>query len=319
MPRIAECFYIVLFMSAAGSIPAVLSLFAGRVLRLPLPRWFCVCATAAWFIPVIWPGLRLISPDGETWRDGFYTASSVWVCGTAAFLLYDMGKRLLAGRALRDYRRCEDDRVLTIYERCAVLTGLKACPPVYFAASGEAACVYGILRPRVLLRRDICGQLEDGELTAVLCHELCHIRRGHLLLIRVCAAACILHWFNPFVWIMRRELELCCEEDCDRAALSCLRRTAAAADYARTMLHLLEISVSGGEGPPDALGADGFLTIKRRIGRVMERPSEVRRAAAAVLLCAILSASVVRSLHMSRGYFYPYPAYRGETEYREEI
>ena len=48
--------------------------------------------------------------------------------------------------------------------------------------------------------REITAQLSDAELTAVLSHEMTHVRRKHILLERIWAYICILNWFNPLVW-----------------------------------------------------------------------------------------------------------------------
>lgn len=62
----------------------------------------------------------------------------------------------------------------------------------------------GLLHPAVILNKAVCKQLTDRELTAVLCHEMTHVRRKHMMLASVFDYICIIHWFNPFVWIMRQ-------------------------------------------------------------------------------------------------------------------
>ena len=55
---------------------------------------------------------------------------------------------------------------------------------------------------------------------AVLAHETKHHQRRDPLWRAVGAAACTLHWFNPFVWWMARRLAEQCEFACDEALLA---------------------------------------------------------------------------------------------------
>jgi D-alanyl-D-alanine endopeptidase (penicillin-binding protein 7) len=55
---------------------------------------------------------------------------------------------------------------------------------------------------------------------AVLAHETKHHQRRDPLWRAIAAAACALHWFNPFVWWMARRLAEQCEFACDEALLA---------------------------------------------------------------------------------------------------
>lgn len=46
----------------------------------------------------------------------------------------------------------------------------------------------------------------DGELKEVLAHELTHARQLHSLDVVAAELACIVCWFNPFVWLLKREV-----------------------------------------------------------------------------------------------------------------
>lgn len=53
----------------------------------------------------------------------------------------------------------------------------------------------------------ICPQIHDSEeLNEILTHELTHVRQWHSADMLLSELACIFCWFNPFVWLMRREI-----------------------------------------------------------------------------------------------------------------
>lgn len=94
------------------------------------------------------------------------------------------------------------------------------------------------LRHPVIVLPASCDAWSDQRRTAVLLHELAHVRRrdivGHTLG-RVTSA---LYWFHPLAWTAARRLRVESERACDDLALACGTR---ASDYAE---HLLDIVTS---------------------------------------------------------------------------
>lgn len=315
MQIIGNLFNIVLFVTAAGGALTLLSLLIGCALRCALPLWFCICGMLAYILPLRAPGLRLVPPTEQLWLEGYSIACLVWAGGVAALLVAGLIRTALARRAIRAYRSCGDARINGIALRCARLAGLRRPPDLYFGTLADPACVAGALRPAVILNEGVSMQLTDAELTAVLSHEMMHIRRRHLLLGRAFDCACALHWFNPLVWIARRRFALHCETDCDQHTLTRLRGQLSAAAYAGAMLRLLELSAPRSGKPAHGMRALGFLAAKRRIRLILHRPARAGRIAAAIALTLALAASILLSMGMSRGHFYPYPAYDAPPEH----
>lgn len=63
-------------------------------------------------------------------------------------------------------------------------------------------------------------KLEGEALEVVLSHERCHIEHRHYMDMLVMELFCIVFWFNPFVWLVRRELRALHEFEVDRCLLS---------------------------------------------------------------------------------------------------
>ena len=55
---------------------------------------------------------------------------------------------------------------------------------------------------------------------AVIAHESEHIRQMHSIDLLVCEVFTLLHWFNPFMWLLRRDLKLIHEFQADQAVLN---------------------------------------------------------------------------------------------------
>ncbi len=94
-----------------------------------------------------------------------------------------------------------------------------------------APLTFGVVRPSVVLP----PELEGPELGYVLAHEGAHVRRRDNLWHYAMAAALVLHWFNPAVWLMAGLLGRDVEIACDRAVLRALGSDRRAA-YARTLV-----------------------------------------------------------------------------------
>jgi len=312
---IGEAFYIVLFLSMVGGAFSLLALAANRAFRFSLPLWFGVCTMAAYLVPVLAPGLHLITPEEQLWLPGYRIACVIWACGAGLLLVYDIIRAVLARRALRGYRVCGDERIKAV---CAALAGRKRTPRVYFGTLDEPACAAGVLHPVIILNEGIIKQLDDTALAAVIGHELTHIRRGHIILGRVFDVVCILHWFSPLAWIAKRDFEVQCEVDCDRGALALLGGALTSAEYAGAMLRLLELAARRADGRGPGPGALGFLLAKRRIERIMSRPARAWRLMTGAVMAVMLAGLVLLSVTLSRGYFYPYPAHATGIEYSAE-
>lgn len=76
---------------------------------------------------------------------------------------------------------------------------------------GERAFTLGVLRPIIFYPCDVSK--EEQEL--ILRHELTHIQRKDVFWSMMMYGVTIVHWYNPLVWWMRKELEAICEMSCD--------------------------------------------------------------------------------------------------------
>jgi hypothetical protein len=72
---------------------------------------------------------------------------------------------------------------------------------------GQSPMTWGHFRPVVLLPQDASTWPEE-RLLAVTIHELAHIERGDWVASLFAQIACVVCWFNPFVWVIAKRMEL---------------------------------------------------------------------------------------------------------------
>jgi beta-lactamase regulating signal transducer with metallopeptidase domain len=127
--------------------------------------------------------------------------------------------------------------------------------PVRIVASDLPTGVFGILRPVVLLPRPLLQSLTPAQLSTVLAHELCHIRRHDNLTAAIHQCVQALFWFYPPVWRigahLLREREAACDEDVVAAGHE-------RSIYAESILHACRLDVMA-RLPAVAASAGGDL------------------------------------------------------------
>lgn len=164
--------------------------------------------------------------------------------------------------------------------------GLKTPPPVYVNPAVSTPMLLGVFRPFVLLPDDF---MEDSY--SVFLHELTHRKRmDNLCQWAVQIAVCV-HWFNPLVYLLRRELARYAELSCDEAVLHRLDRER----HRRYGDMLLAASVKnvfhfGNEILSMPLSGEAKL-LKERLGAIMEYKKTGKRQACGSVVLGILAAA----------------------------
>jgi beta-lactamase regulating signal transducer with metallopeptidase domain len=180
----------------------------------------------------------------------------------------------------------------------------------------ERPCVFGFLRPRVLIPPAVAHKLSAQELEQVVLHEMEHLRRGDDWSNLLQKLALALFPLNPvLLWVERRvcaERELACD---DRV----LRSSGARKAYAICLTHLAEYSMVR-RSLSLVLGAwERQSELVRRVHRLLRGPGESIGGRNAVLLtggviCAVLaSAAALAGSPQLISFTVPQPAF-GQAE-----
>ncbi|MDE6016611.1 MAG: M56 family metallopeptidase [Acetatifactor sp.] len=157
----------------------------------------------------------------------------------------------------------------------------------------------GIFRPYVVMPESVWRDWDQERRGLVLCHELIHLRSGHVFWLTVFWLLKIYWWINPLIHLcaarFQEDMELVCDERC--VAYS----KVSAAGYGRTMLAVLDIVRGDVElrGLPAFVRSDDFGNLKRRMknvaqsGRAEDLLQRHRRQSLCFAAAAVLTAAAI--------------------------
>lgn len=209
----------------------------------------------------------------------------LWL-GTALVLLvrkitsyHSFTRFIKAGRV-----RVADPDILEAYRLACEDTGTHRPLSLYHNKLAVSPMLTGVVRPAIVLP-DL--SLDADEMRLVLRHELIHYRRGDILYKWLVQLAVCLHWFNPLVYLMSREVSKNCELSCDELVMRDLDANDKR-QYGNTLLATLHSGGSYGDTVASVtLGEDAKL-LKERLEAIIRHVRRPRAVAACSVVLATL-------------------------------
>lgn len=216
----------------------------------------------------------------------------IWLLGvffTAALRLAD-GRRIAASLEKCCRAPEEQGRAAKVFERAVKERGipegrvaLVICPGV------ESPLLIGLLRPRVVLPRE---DYPEAQLEMIFRHELGHFRSRDLWYKAAALGVACLHWFNPLVWMLARDLDRCGELWCDR------RATGGMTEGQRRQYGRMLLDVAQGAGGVSLQNAAPLAMNKKELRRRLSllrqgsKTTLLERAAAAAMALVVTAVGV---------------------------
>lgn len=165
---------------------------------------------------------------------------------------------------------------LGLYRSCAVGTPM----------------LLGLWKPILVLPDRIYS---EQMLRNILSHELTHYRRRDLIFKWLAVAVTAIHWFNPIVHIVRRELDRACEMSCDEKLLRSMDKTDKQS-YGETLL-----SLAADSALPRRLVATTFATEKRNLRERLEQIMTYKHIGPATLALMLAAALLLAGCAAATG------------------
>ena len=195
----------------------------------------------------------------------------LWVF--AALLLYAtarLGWMLYCTLSIRRraYERKVPEPLLKVAERCLRAFELRVVP---ILCSDEVAVpsTVGFRGPVLLLPENFfANEVTEDDLFSVLSHEFAHVRRHDFVLNLLYEIVHVAVCFHPFTAFIRSRIAHTRELACDEMAA---RMLPSGAHYARSLLHLAQSVLSGGQSQSTyALGLFDTNTLEERIVNILK-------------------------------------------------
>ena len=182
-------------------------------------------------------------------------------------------------------KEVSDIKILNLLSDCEEKLNIKtrvelSCNPLI-----ASPMLIGFFRPRIILP---AHEWEDKELSYIFVHELVHYRQRDmfykwLIQIVVCA-----HWFNPFVYLLEKEVNKSCELSCDEKVISVLDDTARR-EYGDILISFLKSNNLYKSSLASVTLTEGAEQLKERLGAIMKfrKKSKVIIAITAIFTVAV--------------------------------
>ena len=214
-----------------------------------------------------------------------------------------------------------DINTLNLLSDCAEKLNIKTRVELYRNALITSPIMVGFLRPSIILP---IGEMKDKELIYIFTHELIHHKQWDMIYKWLVQFAICVHWFNPFVYLLEKEVNKACELSCDEAVISVLGDEVRH-EYGDMLISFLKSNNSYRSSFASVTLSEGAEQLKERLGAIMnfKRSSKGIRILTVVLtLCIIFGAAnvgvypVLASADRSYDNFV-YPKEAGEDAYHE--
>ena len=153
---------------------------------------------------------------------------------------------------------------------------------IWLAENIDIPMVFGLIRPRIYLPIS----MEFENLSYVIAHEKMHVRRKDGLFKMFVYVVCLIHWFNPFIWIayylFGSDMEKTCDEEVIRSMGKEKRK-----EYAYALLHVA--AENGTRKKRVFVAPIGFAegNVKSRIRNVMKYKYTLPGIGAAVVIVTV--------------------------------
>jgi len=153
--------------------------------------------------------------------------------------------------------------------------------------------VFGVFHPTIV----IPSHAKNREsVRYALMHEFLHIERKDLFTKTVAEAAAVIHWFNPFAWIIRSKITKYCENSCDESVAAQLSAEGRKG-YAMAILDFMNVSALPEPNCPSTLmsfagEAEHVKTRLRKIMKYKKKNLFVRIITVCIILLAAASGTL---------------------------
>lgn len=345
-----EIIKLILSMTITGSIVSVFLFFAKPIIKDKLPKsfqyymWFSVVialmlpVSKIIVIPVSSPLVISMEsmPDIAQWISDTVSESLVfasqnrneknilhmnhfpdtavilfvfWQAGMILILGFNLICYLLYARSLNKHNISADQQEIELLNN---LSERKSALRLYKNSMVQTPILIGFFHPVILLPDK---KYEDMKLRNILMHEITHMKRYDIFVkwLFICIGA--IHWFNPLVYFVRREMNKACELACDESVIKRFDNSEMQ-QYGNTLIAVAADSIRTRSLSITMI--EDKKNLKERLDAIMKHKTYSKRTviAASVILvmtvCAVLGFRTLRSMENEHNYADNYPLWQDQ-------
>lgn len=194
-----------------------------------------------------------------------------WFVGVAVLSVWYLGGWCQLQKLRRIGTKAVTDTVRQVSSQLAERLGIRRAVGIVESALVQVPTVIGHFKPVVLLPASALTGLDEVQLTAMIAHELAHIKRCDYLVNIAQTVVEILGFYHPAVWWMSRQIRAERENCCDDIAVALLQNKK---DYAGALFTMEAIRSKQLDLAVAANG--GHLT--NRISRLVGKPTQHQKS-----------------------------------------
>ena len=209
-------------------------------------------------------------------------------------------------------KEVSDIKILNLLSDCEEKLKIKtrvelSCNPLI-----ASPMLIGFFRPRIILP---VGEWEDKELSYIFVHELIHYKQRDMIYKWLIQIVVCVHWFNPFVYLLEKEVNKSCELSCDEKVISILNEKAKR-EYGDTLISFLKSNNLYKSSLASVTLTEGAEQLKERLGAIMKFR---KKSKAIIAITAIFTAAVCVCFFVTGAYAAPSAANDMKTWKDSEI
>ncbi len=352
---VAEAYFVeiiklILSMTITGSILSVFLFIAKPIIKDKLPKsfqyymWFAVVIAlmlpvskiivipvssplvismesmadiAQWISDTVSESLVFASQNGNEksilqmnhFPDTVVILSVFWQAGMILILGFNIICYSIYVRSLNQHNISADQQEIELLNN---LSERKSGLRLYKNSMVQTPILIGFFHPVILLPDK---KYEDMKLRNILMHEITHMKRYDIFVkwLFICVGA--IHWFNPLVYFVRREMNKACELACDESVIKRFDNSEMQ-QYGNTLIVVAADSIRTRSLSITMI--EDKKNLKERLDAIMKHKTCSKRTviAASVILvmtvCAVLGFCTLRSMENEHNYADNYPLWQDQ-------
>lgn len=165
-----------------------------------------------------------------------------------------------------------DIKILNVLSDCEERLKIKTRVEVSYNPLIATPMLIGFLHPRIIL--PAC-KMSDKDLSYIFMHELIHYKQKDMFYKWLIQLVTCIHWFNPFVYLMEKEVNKSCELSCDEKLLSILDDQSRR-EYGDTLISFLKSKNHYKNSLASLTLTEGAEQLKERLGSIMNYKTKTK-------------------------------------------